>query len=139
MSGRGGTTGRAAGCPASGGRGWGRKGAPGVGAGVGVPGVAACAAGADGVGRAIGCAGNVTEAGGIGEEDAWGGGSGCRGPDKIWPGRGVIGTGRAGTGPVRSGGWIGEAPPAESGGLNGAGLLRTGSSGVEMGVVTEAS
>jgi len=56
-----------------------------------------------------------------------GDGKGCRGPDKIWPGRGV-GTGRAGTGPVRNGGCSGATPPAESGGLKGAGLLRSASS-----------
>jgi hypothetical protein len=56
-------------------------------------------------------------------------GMGCRGPDKIWPGRGA-GTGRAGTGPVRSGGCSGAVPPADRGGLKGAGLLRSGSSTV---------
>ncbi len=56
-----------------------------------------------------------------------GDGNGCRGPDKICPGRGV-GTGRAGTGPVRNGGCSGATPPARRGGLKGAGLLRSGSS-----------
>jgi hypothetical protein len=68
----------------------------------------------------------VTAAGGIGAAGP-GDGKGCRGPDKIWPGRGV-GTGRAGTGPVRNGGCSGATPPAESGGLKGAGLLRSASS-----------
>jgi len=56
-------------------------------------------------------------------------GMGCRGPDKIWPGRGA-GTGRAGIGPVRNGGCSGAMPPADRGGLKGAGLLRSGSSTV---------
>jgi len=57
-------------------------------------------------------------------------GIGCRGPDKIWPGRGA-GTGRAGMGPVRNGGCSGAVPPAAKGGLKGAGLLRSGSSTME--------
>jgi hypothetical protein len=73
-----------------------------------------------------------------------GAGNGCRGPDKICPGRGV-GTGRAGTGPVRNGGCSGAAPPADSGGLKGAGLLRSGSSTIGVtgaswaGVIMDAS
>jgi hypothetical protein len=126
ISGRGGTTGRAAGCPARFGRGCGRKGVPGVGLANG----ADDSAGGGAV-RATGCAGKVTDAGGIGV-DGVGGGKGCRGPDKIWPGRGV-GTGRAGTGPVRMGGCSGAAPLADNGGLKGAGLLRSGSSTVLTG------
>ena len=66
------------------------------------------------------------DAGGIGT-DGGAAGMGCRGPDKIWPGRGV-GTGRAGTGPVRKGGCIGAEPPVDKGGLIGKGLVRSGSS-----------
>jgi hypothetical protein len=66
------------------------------------------------------------DAGGIGAEGV-AAGMGCRGPDKICPGRGD-GTGRAGMGPVRKGGCSGAAPPADRGGLKGAGLLRSGSS-----------
>ena len=84
--------------------------------------------------RATGWAGSVTDTGGMGAAGV-GGGKGCRGPDKIWPGRGV-GTGRAGTGPVRNGGCSGAAPPADSGGLKGAGLLRSGSSFKLAGKVT---
>lgn len=61
-------------------------------------------------------------------------GNGWRGPERIWPGRGADGTGRAGTVPVRKGGCSGAlGPPVDSGGRIGAGLLRTGSSatGVE--------
>jgi hypothetical protein len=87
--------------------------------------------------RATGACGIVTDAGGKGAAiPGDGDGMGCRGPDKIWPGRGV-GTGRAGMGPVRKGGCTGAAPPADSGGLKGAGLLRSGSS--TEGVVTGAS
>jgi hypothetical protein len=130
MSGRGGTTGRAAGCPARFGRGCGRKGVPGVGDAKGADdslGDNGAGAGACGILRATGCAGSVTDAGGIGADGVGGEGKGCRGPDRIWPGRGV-GTGRAGTGPVRNGGCSGAAPPADNGGLKGAGLLRSGSS-----------
>ena len=140
MSGRGGTIGRAAGCPARFGRGCGRKGVPGVGDARG-----ADAWGADGSDaavslgdreaggpvRATGACGSVTDAGGNGAAIP-GDGIGCRGPDKIWPGRGV-GTGRAGIGPVRNGGCSGATPPADSGGLKGAGLLRSGSSTVLTG------
>jgi hypothetical protein len=145
MSGRGGTTGRAAGCPARLGRGCGRRGVPGVGDANGAA-DSLGGAGACGVARATGCAGSVTDAGGMGAAGV-AGGKGCRGPDKICPGRGV-GTGRAGTGPVRNGGCSGAvAPPANRGGLKGAGLLRSGSStvlrgaptGVVPGVVTGAS
>ena len=91
--------------------------------------------------RATGTAGSVITAGGMGA-DGMGAGKGWRGPDNIWPGRGV-GTGRAGTGPERSGGCRGAVPPANSGGLNGAGLPRSGSStglpGELTGVVTGAS
>ncbi len=145
MSGRGGTTGRTAGCPARFGRGCGRKGVPGVGLASGAD-ASLGAAGAWGMLRATGWAESVTEAGsGIGAAGV-GDGRGCRGPDNIWPGRGV-GTGRAGTGPVRIGGCSGAAPPGNNGGLKGAGLLRGGSSigllaelpGVLTGVVTGAS
>ena len=135
MSGRGGTTGRAAGCPAKFGRGCGRKGVPGIGIapGAGMDGdadsVVAGLLGAAGAARATGGAGIVMDAGGIGEAGV-AGGMGCRGPDKICPGRGA-GTGRAGMGPVRNGGCKGAAPPAAKGGLKGAGLLRSGSSTVE--------
>src|SRR5271170_1530062 len=114
MSGRGGTTGRAAGCPARFGRGCGRNGVPGVGDvngaadSLGDEGAAGCAA------RATGWAGSVMDAGGRGAAGV-AAGKGCRGPDKICPGRGV-GTGRAGTGPVRNGGCSGGAPPADNGG-----------------------
>jgi len=152
MSGRGGTIGRAAGCPARFGRGCGRKGVPGVGEARGADGAGADASlGDNGTGGAVratgwaGWAGEAAAAGGIGAAGV-GDGKGCRGPDKIWPGRGV-GTGRAGTGPVRNGGCSGAAPPADSGGLKGAGLPRSGSStglpgeppGVLTGVVTGAS
>src|SRR5215472_4129621 len=117
MSGRGGTTGRAAGCPARVGRGAvlsGIDGAPGV----------STAGGADVRADAGGNGGSGADgAGGIPE------GSGCRGPESIWPGRGAAGaTGRAGTGPVRNGGCMGELPPEESGGRIGDGLPRGGSS-----------
>jgi hypothetical protein len=59
-------------------------------------------------------------------------GRGCRGPDRIWPGRGG-GGGGTGRAPVRKGGWIGALPPVDKGGRKGAGLPR-GSSGI----VTEA-
>jgi hypothetical protein len=160
MSGRGGTIGRAAGCPARFGRGCGRKGVPGVGDARGADAWGADAGDADACGaeagdadaslgddgargavRATGWAVIVTDAGGRGTAGV-GAGRGCRGPDKIWPGRGV-GTGRAGTGPVRNGGCSGAVPPADNGGLKGAGLLRSGSSvelpGVLTGVVTGAS
>jgi hypothetical protein len=131
MSGRGGTTGRAAGWPARFGRGCGRKGVPGVGMaaapGAGIAGAAdSLAGGVAGAVRATGAAGIGMDAVGAGPGVA-AGGMGCRGPDKIWPGRGA-GTGRAGMGPVRSGGCSGAAPPAARGGLKGAGLLRSGSS-----------
>jgi hypothetical protein len=138
MSGRGGTTGRAAGWPARFGRGWGRKGVPGVGIapGAGMAGAANSLAGDAAAGGGVAAAVRATGGAGIGM-DAVGagpavaaGGMGCRGPDKIWPGRGD-GTGRAGTGPVRSGGCSGAAPPAARGGLKGAGLLRSGSSTME--------
>jgi hypothetical protein len=134
ISGRGGTMGRAAGCPARFGRGCGRRGVPGVGEARGAAVVSLAGGGAV---RATGCAGSVTDAGGMGAEGV-GGGKGCRGPDKICPGRGV-GTGRAGTGPVRNGGCRGAVPLADNGGLKGAGLLRSGSSMVVPGVVTGAS
>lgn len=124
--------GRTAGCPARFGRCCGRSGVPGVGAARG----AAVSLGG-GAARATGCAGSVTDTGGMGAAEA-GAGKGCRGPDRIWPGRGV-GTGRAGTGPERNGGCSGATPPADSGGLKGAGLLRSCSSKVVPGVVTGAS
>ena len=128
MSGRGGTTGRMAGWPARLGRGCGRKGVPGVGLvnGAELSLGAAGAAGVAGAVRATGWAGTLTGACGMGAAGV-ATGKGCRGPDNIWPGRGV-GTGRAGTGPVRNGGCRGAAPPADNGGLKGAGLLRSGSS-----------
>lgn len=138
ISGRGGTIGRAAGCPARFGRGCGRKGVPGVGLANGAEASLGAGGGAT---RATGRAGSVIDDGGMDAEGP-GAGKGCRGPDKIWPGRGV-GTGRAGTGPVRNGGCSGAAPPADKGGRSGAGLLRSGSS-IELpevmpGVVTGAS
>ncbi len=87
--------------------------------------------------RATGAAGIGIDAGGMGAAGV-AGGMGCRGPDKIWPGRGA-GTGRAGMGPVRNGGCSGAAPPAARGGLKGAGLLRSGSSTVETVASSEVS
>jgi hypothetical protein len=87
MSGRGGTTGRAAGCPARFGRGCGRKGVPGVGvargAAISLGGDAVRAPGAaESVEAGSGAAGIVIEAGGKGAAGV-AGGMGCRGPDKI--------------------------------------------------------
>jgi hypothetical protein len=137
--------GRAAGCPARFGRGCGRKGVPGVGLASGAE-ASLGGAGACGMLRATGWAGCATAAGGGIGAAGVGDGRGCRGPDNICPGRGV-GTGRAGTGPVRIGGCSGAVPPGNNGGLKGAGLLRGGSSigllaelpGVLTGVVTGAS
>jgi len=129
--------GRAAGCPARFGRCCGRKGVPGVGDASGADASLGEEA-AGGAERATGWAGSVTDAGGGIGGAGVGDGKGCRGPDKICPGRGV-GTGRAGIGPVRKGGCSGAVPPANSGGLKGAGLLRSGSSTKLTGVETGAS
>jgi hypothetical protein len=96
--------GRAAGWPAKFGRaGEDRSGIDGAGVpGVG-PGVATEVGSAGGAAtRALGCgATGPGEGCGGGGVDA---GMGCRGPERIWPGRGAAGTGLAGTAPVRKGG-----------------------------------
>jgi len=75
MSGRGGTTGRAAGWPAKFGRGCGRNGVPGVGIapdvgidGAGADSVVMAGLGAPGAVRATGGAGIVIDAGGMGAD-----------------------------------------------------------------------
>jgi hypothetical protein len=79
--------------------------------------------------RAAGLAGTVTAGGGMGGGTPGAAdGKGCRGPDKIWPGRGGGGVGRAGIGPERKGGCTGAPPPAAKGGRIGAGLIRETSS-----------
>lgn len=145
MSGRGGTMGRAAGCPARFGLAGGRKGLPpptgaaGPGATVapgamGLAGVNPAGAGpvSDGPGRSVGILGTAVAAasgmGGRGAPGAGGGafgnsptsaGSGCRGPESIWPGRGP-GTGLAAMADPRiTVGASGAACPVESGGLKG--------------------
>jgi hypothetical protein len=116
-SGRGGTTGRAAGWPASVGRAEDRSGREG-----GAPGVGEIGSDGGAAARAIGCgATGPGVGGGGGGVDA---GIGCRGPERIWPGRGAAGTGLAGTALLRNGGWIGALTPLDKGGRNGAGLLR---------------
>jgi hypothetical protein len=132
MSGRGGTTGRAAGCPASVGRGCGRRGVPGAAAEGGGGAVKEDGGGA--AARLGGFAGKAGVGGGMGAADptAGGGGKGWRGPDKIWPGRGGGGTGRAGIGPDRKGGCTGA--PAARGGRKGAGLERESSSAAAAGI-----
>ncbi len=138
-SGRGGTIGRAAGCPAKFGRaGEDRRGmdgaGPGVAGGAGGPGDGAWVAIGDvsaggAAARALGCGGAAGPGEGCGGgADA---GMGCRGPERIWPGRGAAGTGRAGIAPVRNGGWIGALPPLNNGGRNGA-TLRGSSAGVAV-------
>src|ERR1700682_5391526 len=110
-SGRGGTTGRAAGWPAKLGRPGDRRGIEGGGG----PGVVSAG------GAMLRAAGGAT---GPGVGDGGGGvdaGKGCRGPERIWPGRGGGGAGLAGTGPVRIGGCRGALPPLDKGGRNGAG------------------
>jgi len=139
-SGRGGTTGRAAGCPARFGRICCRSGT--LGAGADGLGLVSTTAGLCGAGRGIagtcgaglgmpGAADATTGVGAVGATDA---GRGCRGPDRICPGRGdggAGGTGLAGIAPPRMGGWIG-GPPVDSGGRIGDGLTRGGSSAVGM-------
>jgi len=116
--------GRAAGWPAKFGRaGEDRSGIDGAGAPAVGPGVAA------GVSSAGGAAARALACGATGPGEGCGGGGvdagmGCRGPERIWPGRGAAGTGLAGTAPVRKGGWIGALPPLDKGGRNGEGLLR---------------
>jgi hypothetical protein len=157
ISGRGGTTGRAAGCPAKFGFAGGRSGAPppvgspaeipgvgGAGGGIATPGV-----GAAGLGRIAGRGGTGREGAAPGRgapgvviadgcaadiEAALGasatpGGSGCLGPDKICPGRAGGGTGRDGiTGPRFAGVCGTLGCPVASGGRKGnAG--RTGAAG----------
>jgi len=80
--------------------------------------------------RGAGLAGIVTEGGGMGGgmPGVAAAGRGCRGPDRIWPGRGGGGAGRAGIGPERKGGCTGAPPPAAKGGRIGAGLIRETSS-----------
>ena len=167
ISGRGGTTGRAAGCPAKFGFAGGRSGAPppvgspateipgagGPGGGIATPGVGAAGlgriTGRGGAGRegaALGRAapGVVIEAGAAAEGPGLGasatpGGSGCRGPDKICPGRAAGGAGRDGiTGPrfagacgtlgwpVASGGRKGNAGRAGAAGGSAAGVISFG-------------
>ena len=146
MSARGGTTGRAAGCPAKFGLAGGRNGIPlpsGLPAGCPVAG-AVPGAGAPGPDRAsgrVGMAGTapgpgapgvVMIAGGIAGDGAPSpgvdlgrsarpGGSGCRGPDKICPGFGAGGAGREGiTGPLFAGlPGPAEGCPLASGGRSG--------------------
>src|SRR5438552_8980588 len=155
MSGRGGTTGRAAGCPARFGRAGARKGIDGAaGPGAGEPGAGwlrgaelrdaelrDAEAGTAGPGAVSETGGVAARAGGIGIEGGFDGrgaageaplGIGCLGPVRIWPGRGVGGAGRAGTAPpVRSGGCRGALGPVAKGGRMGAGFERAGSSVVE--------
>jgi hypothetical protein len=159
ISGRGGTTGRAAGCPAKFGFAGGRSGAPPPvgspateipGAGCAGGGIATPGDGAAGPGRITGRGGAGREGAALGRAapgvtiadggaaaigvglgaSATPGGSGCRGPDKICPGRAAGGAGRDGiTGPRFAGacgtlGW-----PVASGGRKGnAG--RAGAAGV---------
>jgi len=164
ISARGGTTGRAAGCPTKFGFAGGRNGpllcpsccgaaAPGIGrgavgrGGVGIVGTAAPGRGAPGVVIMVGgagCAGGGAGGGalnpgaGLGAS-LTGDGIGWRGPERIWPGRGAGGAERDGiTGP-RFTGALGGAPgwPVASGGRNGnAG--RTGA-GAASGVSTGAA
>jgi hypothetical protein len=147
ISGRGGTTGRAAGWPARFGFAGGRRGLPpptGA-AGAGVPG-AAGAAGLIGAGRGVGILGTELAATGPGigtvrgAPGAGGGGGGafgaspiaagrgCRGPDRICPGRGA-GTGRAGIAEPRGGARGGAIGcPVDNGGRSGF-TGRTGGAG----------
>ena len=115
MSGRGGTTGRAAGWPAKPGRAGVLSGKVG---GAGAAGVEAAAAAGAGVGGAAARATGTPGAAG----------SGWRGPERICPGRGAGGTGLAGIGVVRRGGCMGALPPAARGGRIGAGFGRSDSS-----------
>ena len=166
ISARGGTTGRAAGCPTKFGFAGGRSGplpwpsccgaaAPGMGrgavgrGGVGIVGTAAPGRGAPGVVIMVGGAGCAGGAGWLGGAalnpgeglgaSLTGDGIGWRGPERIWPGRGGGGAEREGiTGP-RFTGALGGAPgwPVASGGRNGnAG--RTGA-GAASGVSTGAA
>jgi hypothetical protein len=124
ISARGGTTGRATGCPAKFGLAGGRRGCPPP---TGIP-AGAAGAGADGPGRAAGrggagIAGTVPGRGAPGIAMAGGapapgaglgasatpGGSGCRGPDKICPGLGGGGAERAGMAGPRLTGILGIA------------------------------
>jgi hypothetical protein len=169
MSGRGGTTGRAAGWPARFGLAGGRNGPPpptGA-AGAGAPGAAAAGAPGRIAGRGVGMLGTGdagrgapgivpaglaatgpgAAGGGVGiDGGAFGnsprpGGSGWRGPDRIWPGFGA-GTGRAGmavvrdTGAAGAEGAAGDGPPRASGGRNGcdgAGRAGAGSGSMSLG------
>jgi len=85
-------------------------------------------------GAGLGTAGAAGAGGGGGAACACGAaGSGCRGPERICPGRGAAcgggGAGRAGIGAVRIGGWMAALLPAlASGGRNGATLGRGASS-----------
>ncbi len=93
-SGRGGTIGRAAGCPARPGRDIGVR-------AVGVPGDGMAGDCAMGVDRAVaGGAPVTTRTGSGGRIPA---GRGCLGPDRIWPGRGGAGVGLGGGGTSRAG------------------------------------
>jgi hypothetical protein len=137
-SGRGGTMGRATGWPAIGRFGCGGRGAPGTkpagrgGGPIGTPGrTEGALPGMDAGGGAPGEA-----PAGRGAVDGMLGGIGCRGPERIWPGRGApVGIGRAGGGTGRpgvaegccgaeTGGAGGLAGPA---GRTGAGRGRPGS------------
>jgi hypothetical protein len=94
-SGRGGTIGRAAGCPARPGRAIGVRAA-------GAPGDGMAGEGATGaVERAV--AGGVPVTIRTGSAGRMPAGRGCLGPDKIWPGRGADGMARGGGGTSRAG------------------------------------
>src|SRR5665213_2513586 len=148
ISARGGTTGRAAGCPTKFGFEGGRSGpplpcpsgcgaaAPGMGrgaagrGGVGIVGTAAPGRGAPGVVIMVGGAGCAGGAGWLGGAALnpgaglgallTGCGMGWRGPERIWPGRGGGGAEREGiTGPRLTGALGAAACPVANGGRNG--------------------
>ena len=149
ISARGGTTGRAAGCPTKFGFAGGRNGpplpcpsegcgaaAPGIGlgavgrGGVGIVGTAAPGRGAPGVVIMVGGAGCAGGAGWLGGAalilgaglgaSLTGDGIGWRGPERIWPGRGGGGAEREGiTGPRLTGALGAPGCPVASGGRNG--------------------
>ncbi len=141
-SGRGGTTGRACGCPARFGLAGGRSGPPPPRlAGAGVPGAGPGAMVALGATReGVRGGGGATGAPGRGGAGVSGimrgastkfGGKGCRGPEIICPGFGAGGAGRAGVGAPRlATGGISGPPPPPRGGRNGCTRGRTGAVGI---------
>src|SRR5260370_22268585 len=96
-AGLGGTTGRAVGWPARPGRTWARSGRLGDGdedcSGAGCLGAAGRGCGVEGPGRGASAVATGDGAEAVGASVA---GSGWRGPEMIWPGRGAGGTGLAG-------------------------------------------